>query len=89
MRRIAVASAAKDLLHLVLDAELEFLELNFFEEVFCADVGGFGDFLELLFVCAMLLHQLLKFEVPIQQEIPWIPLQNGHASSSANEMAVT
>jgi hypothetical protein len=74
--------AAKNLFHFVFDAELEFFKPDFFEEVFCTNVGGAGDSLELFFVCGMLLNQLLIFGVPIQQEIPGIPLQNGHASSS-------
>jgi hypothetical protein len=72
-------NAGGDALHLVLAVELHFLELNFLQEIFGAEVRVGFDFLEFLFVSNVFLGQTLIVGVCLENYVPRVPPQNFHA----------
>src|SRR5258706_13756728 len=57
-------------LHLVLAVELQFLQFDFFQEVFRIQVGPLGDFLEFCSVLPVLLCQTLILGVCFEGYVP-------------------
>jgi len=66
-------------LHLVFAVQLHFLELDFLQEVFGAEVRVGFDLREFLFVFGVLFGQTLIFGVCIENYVPRCPLQHCHA----------
>jgi hypothetical protein len=66
-------------LHLILAVEFHLLQFDFFQEIFRAKVGCFGDSLQFRFVVLMLFCQTLILGVCFEKYVPRVPLQCCHA----------
>jgi hypothetical protein len=76
-----LASLRYQFLHLVLNAQLLLLQFRFQEDIFGAQVGAFGDLLELRFEAGMLFSEVSEFGVACQQLFANFP-KHGHRSAS-------
>jgi hypothetical protein len=71
--------AGRNTFHLILALQLHFLEIHFFEEGFRTEVRICGDSLKFRFVLRMLLGQTLILGVCVEEYVPRVASQTGHA----------
>jgi hypothetical protein len=85
----AGAVEARETLHFILYVKLEFLEADFFDQVFGTEVGRLGEFLKLRIILPVLFGQTLILGVCSENYVPRAPLRCGHASSYGWSVNIT